>query len=274
MSGQIIGVLAQSSGTIGGGEYVIFFFLAPLSILGALGMLFSRNAIHSALWLVVTMLCLGVFYMVQAGPFLGVVQIIVYTGAIMILFVFVLMLVGRDSSDSMIETLRGQRASAAWFGVGFAAFVGIIVWRTTHTTQFQGLSNADGFSANVPGLAKLIFTDYLLAFELTSALLITAVVGSMVLAHIERGKLPTQKERAMERFVSRNPQPLPGPGVFATSHSVATPALLPDGRIAPQSASTGVEMLPLSKGHLVGAPEQTKSRADDKALIIDEGEHR
>ena len=75
-------------------------------------MVFARNAVHSALWLVVTMLSLGVLYMVQGAPFLGFAQIIVYTGAIMMLFLFVLMLVGRDSSDSVVEVLRGQRAAA------------------------------------------------------------------------------------------------------------------------------------------------------------------
>src|ERR1044072_3925531 len=87
-------------------------------------MVAARNAVHCALWLVLTMLCLGVFYVVQAGPFLGAVQIIVYTGAIMMLFLFVLMLVGRDVSDSLIETLRGQRVAAILLGVGFAGLVG------------------------------------------------------------------------------------------------------------------------------------------------------
>ena len=81
-------------------------------------MVWARNAVHSALFLVITMLCLGVFYVLQAGPFIGMVQIIVYTGAIMMLFLFVLMLVGRDSSDSLIETLRGQRMVAILLGVG------------------------------------------------------------------------------------------------------------------------------------------------------------
>ena len=246
-------VLAAAPGVMSGGETAVFFILAPVAVLGALGMLFSRNAVHSALWLVATMLSIGVFYMAQSGPFLGTTQIIVYTGAIMILFIFVLMLVGRDASDSMIETLRGQRAYAAWFGIAFAALVGVTVHRATNDFTLVGLDKAnEAAGGNVQGLASLIFTDYLFAFELTSALLITAAVGAMVLAHIERGPVKTQKERAIERFASDRPHPLPGPGVFATSHSVATPALLPDGTIAAESQSTGVEMLPLAKGHLIG----------------------
>ena len=252
MSGTMT-VLAAEAGQMSEGEVWIFALLAPVAVLGALGMLFSRNAIHSALWLVATMLSLGVFYMAQSGPFLGVVQIIVYTGAIMILFVFVLMLVGRDSNDSLIETLRGQRAYAAWFGIAFAALVGVTVYRSTRTYSSVGLDEANAaLGGNVRGLAALIFTEHLFAFELTSALLITAAVGAMVLAHVERGRVKTQKERALERMASERPHPLPGPGVFATSHSVATPALLPDGTIAEESQSTGVEMLPMAKGHLIG----------------------
>src|SRR3954452_15091435 len=101
-------VLAEAT-KVGTGEAVTFWILAPIAVLGAIGMVWARNAVHSALSLVITMLCLGVFYILQAGPCIGMVQIIVYTGAIMMLFLFVLMLVGRDSSDSLIETLRGQR---------------------------------------------------------------------------------------------------------------------------------------------------------------------
>ena len=106
----------DTSVRLGGGETVVFWVLGPIALAGALGMVFSRNAVHSALWLVNTMLALGVFYVVQEAPFLGAVQIIVYTGAIMILFLFVLMLVGRDSSDSVVETLRGQRVAATVLG--------------------------------------------------------------------------------------------------------------------------------------------------------------
>ena len=101
---------------IGTGEAVVFWVLGPIALAGALGMVLARNAIHSALFLVNTMLALGVFYVVQEAPFLGAVQIIVYTGAIMILFLFVLMMVGRDSSDSVVETLRGQRVAATVLG--------------------------------------------------------------------------------------------------------------------------------------------------------------
>jgi NADH-quinone oxidoreductase subunit J len=229
--------------TLGAGETVVFWVLGPIALAGALGMVFSRNAVHSALWLVNTMLAFGVFYVVQEAPFLGAVQIIVYTGAIMILFLFVLMLVGRDSSDSVVETLRGQRIAAAVLGVGFAALVGAGIARATQDLPAGGLGN-EGGPDNIPAIAELLFTRYLLAFEVTSALLITAAVGAMVLAHIERepGSRRTQKELSRARFLtSDRPQTLPGPGVFARANSVAVPAILPDGSRSEASLATGIE---------------------------------
>jgi NADH-quinone oxidoreductase subunit J len=229
--------------TLGAGEAVVFWVLGPIALAGALGMVFSRNAVHSALWLVNTMLAFGVFYVVQQAPFLGAVQIIVYTGAIMILFLFVLMLVGRDTSDSVVETLRGQRVAATVLGVAFAALVGAGIARATQDLPAGGLGN-EGGPGNIPAIAELLFTKYLLAFEVTSALLITAAVGAMVLAHIERepGSRRTQKELSRARFLtSDHPQTLPGPGVFARANSVAVPAILPDGTRSEASLATGIE---------------------------------
>jgi len=189
------------------------------------------------------MLSLGVFYVVQEAPFLGAVQIIVYTGAIMILFLFVLMLVGRDSSDSVVETLRGQRVAAGVLGVGFAGLVGAGIAEATRGLPVTGLDAVQGDQGNIPKIAELLFTRYLLAFEVTSALLITAAVGAMVLAHIDRvpGSRRTQKELSRARFLNDRPQTLPGPGVYARANSVAAPALLPDGRTATASLATGIE---------------------------------
>lgn len=239
-----------TNGQVPLGEAVAFWILGPVSLAGAIGMVLLRNAVHSALSLVATMMSLGAFYLIEQGPFLGLVQIIVYTGAIMILFLFVLMLIGRDASDSIVETLRGQRWAAALFGVGFALLVSLSVGRAFKGSKPANLdganTNADG--QNVNSIATLLFTKYLFAFELTSALLIIAAVGAMVLAHIERdGPKPTQKSIARERIRSGRPQPLPGPGVLSSGNSIGTPALLPDGKISPESvmASTpGVRELP------------------------------
>jgi NADH-quinone oxidoreductase subunit J len=227
-----------TSGQVPLGEAVAFWILGPVSLAGAIGMVLLRNAVHSALSLVATMMSLGAFYLIEQGPFLGLVQIIVYTGAIMILFLFVLMLIGRDASDSIVETLRGQRWAAALFGIGFALLVALSVGRAFKDSKPADLNtattNADG--QNVNSIAALLFTKYLFAFELTSALLIIAAVGAMVLAHLEReAPKPTQKQIARERIRSGRPQPLPGPGVLSSHDAIGTPALLPDGSIAPES---------------------------------------
>jgi NADH-quinone oxidoreductase subunit J len=223
------------------GEAIAFWILGPISLAGAIGMVLLRNAVHSALSLVATMMCLGAFYVIEQGPFLGLVQIIVYTGAIMILFLFVLMLVGRDASDSIVETLRGQRWAAALFGIGFALMVALGVGRAFRGDEKPvDLNKPNANGGNVQSVAQLLFTKYLFAFELTSALLIVAAVGAMVYAHIEReGPKPSQKALARERIRSGRPQPLPGPGVLSTGNSIGTPALLPDGTISHESVMTG-----------------------------------
>jgi NADH-quinone oxidoreductase subunit J len=232
--------------TVTTGEAITFWVLGPLALAGALGMLFARNAVHSALWLVVTMLSLGVLYMVQQAPFLGFVQIIVYTGAIMMLFLFVLMMVGRDSSDSVVEVIRGQRLAAALLGIGFAVILVGSVGRALTSVEPRGLAEANTTNGgNVGNIGQKLFTDYLFAFELTSALLITAALGAMILAFVGRDGKPakkTQKELVEERFQDgTRVGSLPGPGVFATANSVATPALLPDGTVAEESLFEVIE---------------------------------
>jgi NADH-quinone oxidoreductase subunit J len=216
--------------------------------------------VHSALWLVMTMLSLGVFYIVQSGPFIGMVQIIVYTGAIMMLFIFVLMLVGRDSADSLIETLRGQKIWAIVLGVGVAALLGIGAYRTTGDLPIAGLeaaNTADG--GNVEGIAHLLFTKYVFAFEVASALLITAAVGAMLLAHRERakGEKVGQAAKMRDRFAPGNyPGPKPGPGVYATSTSVAAPAKLPDGSPAERSISPILPQRELTASEIANKPTE------------------
>jgi NADH-quinone oxidoreductase subunit J len=230
------------------GEVIAFWILGPVSLAGAIGMVVFRNAVHSALSLAATMMCLGAFYMIEQGPFIGFVQIIVYTGAIMILFLFVLMLVGRDSSDSIVETLRGQRLAAALAGIAFALIIAIGVGRAFRNVKPTNLAASNKDGENVNSIAQVIFTKYLFAFELTSALLIVAAVGAMILAHIERDeRKPTQKMVARARIRSGRPQPWPGPGVLSSGDAIGTPALLPDGSASADSvmaATPGARSLP------------------------------
>ncbi len=234
---------SSSPNTDPGAELIAFWILAPLAVLGAIGMVFSKSAVHSALWLVLTMLCLGCLYINQNAEFLGFVQIIVYTGAIMMLFLFVLMLTGRDSGDSTFEVLRKQRIIATVLGIGFVVLLVAGLLRALKAVPAVGLTDAYADRGPLGAIAELLFTDYLFPFELTSALLITAATGAMVLTHIERtpGEHKSQRQRVHERMRSDRMSPLPGPGVFATSSSNATPALLPDGSIAPGSVSDLVE---------------------------------
>ena len=216
-----------------------FWLLAPLMVAAALGILFVRKAVHAALLLAVVMISLALLYAVMDAPFLFAVQIIVYTGAILMLFLFVLMLVGVDASDSVVETIRGQRLFAALLGLLFGATLVIGVAQVS-VGVVTGLDDANR-DGNIEGISQVLFTTYVFAFEVTSALLITAALGAMVLAHRERltPKL-TQRDYAARRMqeyaeTGRHLGPLPPPGVFARHNAVDTPALLPDG--TPSGAS-------------------------------------
>jgi NADH-quinone oxidoreductase subunit J len=130
-------------------------------------------------------------------------------------------------------------------GIGFAGLAAGGIYRALDDTPLVGLAEPNANGGNVIRVAELLFTKYLFAFELTSALLIVAAVGAMVLAHIEReGPRRTQKEIARERIRGGRPQPLPGPGVLSTGNSIGTPALLPDGSISHESVMVGDEEFP------------------------------
>ncbi len=215
-------------------EPVVFWICAVLSVLGAIGMLISHKAVHSALWVALTMINLAVLYVLQSAPFLGVAQVVVYTGAVMMLFLFVLMIVGVDASDALIETIKGQRRVSILAGallvIGLVMLLG-----NSFSVQTAQLANADSaYGGNVQGIAALLFGKYVLIFEITSALLITAAVGAMILAHKERTTpKKTQEVLAKELFAKGNYLgPLPSPGVYARHNSVDTPALLPDGSVS------------------------------------------
>ena len=222
----LLAAVETSSST---GESVVFWVCAIIAVVGALGMLLSHKAVHSALFIASTMISLAVLYVAQSAPFLGMTQVVVYTGAVMMLFLFVLMIVGVDSSDSLVETIKGQRVAAV---VAALAFAGLLVAGIGSATwSVVGLDKANTIDGgNVQGIAHLIFGRYVFAFEVTSALLITAALGAMVLAHRERHTpRATQRQMSEERVRSGHAQNLPGPGVYARHNAVGTPGLLPDG---------------------------------------------
>ncbi|HEX4812557.1 MAG TPA: NADH-quinone oxidoreductase subunit J [Nonomuraea sp.] len=236
------------------GETITFWVLAVVSVGAALGMVFNRKAVYSALMLGTVMLCLAVLYAVQEAPFLAAVQIIVYTGAIMMLFLFVLMLVGVDSSDSFVETIRGQRFWAVLAGVGFATLIILAFGNAVFTPQ-AGLEQATAQGGYIRSIALLLFTKYVFAFEITSALLITAALAAMVLAHRERlTEKPTQKDLSRARFAGDHPSPLPGPGTYARNNAIDMPALLPDGTAAESSVNRYIARYDVEHGHLPADP--------------------
>ncbi|MFJ5998041.1 NADH-quinone oxidoreductase subunit J [Streptomyces sp. NPDC092370] len=211
------------------GEAVQFWVLGTVAVIGALCTILMKRAVHSALCLAGTMIILAVFYLANGAYFLGVVQIVVYTGAIMMLFLFVVMLVGVTAADSLKETIKGQRWLAALCGLGFGVLLVAGIGNAS-LTEFNGIGQANA-GGNVEGLAALLFTKYVFAFEITGALLITAAVGAMVLTHRERTeRAKTQRELSEERVRDgRQLPPLPAPGVYARHNAVDIAGLLPDG---------------------------------------------
>ncbi|MEU7073600.1 NADH-quinone oxidoreductase subunit J [Streptomyces narbonensis] len=217
--------------TTSSGEAFQFWVLGTVAVVGALATILMKKAMHSALSLAGTMIVLAVFYLANGAYFLGIVQIVVYTGAIMMLFLFIVMLVGVTAADSLKETIKGQRWWAAACGLGFGILLVAGIGQAS-LTEFTGLGAANAaHGGNVEGLAALIFTKYVFAFEITGALLITAAVGAMVLTHRERTeRARTQRELSEQRVrQGTHVPPLPAPGVYARHNAVDVAGLLPDG---------------------------------------------
>ena len=254
----------------GTGEAVLFWILGPLAVVGALGLVFARKAVHAAIGMAMTMIILGVFYIAQDADFLGVIQIFVYTGAVMMLFLFVLMLVGVDSSDSLVETLTGQRWATAVLSIGLAGILTSAIGEATFGDPV-GVTAINTQTGNVSAVAQLIFGRYVWVFEVTSALLITAALGAMVLAHRERiGAKPSQRLWSERRIRdNRNVAGLPAPGVYARSNAVDTPALLPDGTPSELSVSRV-----LTAREQVVAPVRHIESEHDIEHEIEEGSQR
>jgi NADH-quinone oxidoreductase subunit J len=229
-------LLAAGQATVSTGASVTFWVLAVISVAAGLGMVLAPRAVYCAVLLAVVMLSLAVLYAVAGAPFLAFVQIIVYTGAVLMLFLFVLMIVGVSAADSMRETIPGQRLAAGVAGIGLLALLSLIVG---HAAIGPAAPAGTGYGVNnVRGLDALIFTKYVFPFEVTAALLITAALGAMVLAHRERTTpRPTQRDLSRQRIAGGHPSTLPGPGVYARHNAVDFPALLPDGSPSALSVS-------------------------------------
>jgi NADH-quinone oxidoreductase subunit J len=161
-------------------ELVVFAVLAPVAVLSALGMVLNRNAVYSALLLVVNFFCLAGFYVLLEAQFVAAVQVIVYAGAIMVLFLFVLMLLGVGNEDVLKETIRGQRPAAAVLTVLLLVAVGGALLAGVFDTPPASLAQANEVG-NTQAIGRILFTRYVFAFEAAGLLLVVAAVGALVL---------------------------------------------------------------------------------------------
>ena len=242
-----------------------FWILAPIMVLAALGILFVRKAVHAALLLAVVMISLAVLYAVLEAPFLFAVQIIVYTGAILMLFLFVLMLVGVDASDSVVETIRGQRLLAIVGGLLLGAGAG---GRRSARSRSAPRSASRGQRRRQhpgPGQHPVLPLRLRLRGHQRAAdhrRRRRDGAGPPRAAHARSPTRPTLAAQRMRDYAEKGTHlgPLPPPGVFARHNAVDTPALLPDGTAAESSVSRVLA----ARGTVRSAPAPTTSRRSQR----------
>jgi NADH-quinone oxidoreductase subunit J len=189
-------------------EYIVFGLMFVVALGSSLAMVFARNAVHVALFLVAAQLALALAFLLQGAFFVAAVQVIVYAGAIMVLFLFVIMLLGVDRREALIEPLAGQRPLAVGLGVLLAAEIAYVITRGVDFALgpeggAEALEAINRDPGNVRAIARVLFSDYVLPFEVTSVLLVVAIVGVMALARrmgtmaeAEAGMLPEEREAA------------------------------------------------------------------------------
>jgi len=163
------------------GELITFWITAPVSVGAAALMLFQRNAVHAALLLILNQFTLAVFFVLLDAQFLAAVQVIVYAGAIMVLFLFVIMFLGVDRREVLRERIRGQRGLAIAFGAVLATGLILVIQAGVGLSRAQ-LPDIAQPAGNVQAVAEVLFTDFVFPFEVTSVLLIIAAIAAMVLA--------------------------------------------------------------------------------------------
>ena len=224
------------------GEALLFGVIAVVMIaLAVFGLLITRRAVYSAICVIADMVCLAFLYTMLEAPFTGVVQVAVYTGAILMMFLFVLMMIGVDAADSTHEILRGPRIFAVLGGLGFVV-IGVGAVLAAREPEAAGLKQANA-DTNPGAIARAIVGNHVLAMELTGTLLIVAALGAMTLTHRERTRRKLDQaalqEAKMRAFAERGRHigQKPPTGVYAESNSAADPALTVGGEIEEASVS-------------------------------------
>jgi NADH-quinone oxidoreductase subunit J len=212
---------------------LLFWFVAFITVIPALALLFARKPVYIAMAIVLVMVGLAVSYIALKAPFLGVVQIVVYTGAVMMLFLFVLMLVGVDKRESLKETIAGQKWIAFALAIGLGALLISVVSRATFSVSETPTEG------NPEEVASWLFGNYVLVVEVLGFLLISSAVGALVLTHVPRlfPKRTQAEVQAARVAAGADPVNKAFPGVYARHNALDAPALDPEGKPIEDSVS-------------------------------------
>ena len=178
-------------------ELILFILLAVIAIASAVAMLLTRNAVYSALFLILNFSTIAVFYLLLSAPFIAMAQITVYAGAIMVLFLFVIMLLGTQETGKS-STFSWQVPLAVFLGVMLLGSTGYIIVTGSGITPPPELSVPGGLG-NPQDIGLDLFTNYLLPFEATSIILLVAMIGAIVLTQVERRKASIARPKTLEQ---------------------------------------------------------------------------
>ena len=167
-------------------EVILFVVLAAIAVVTALLVILQRNPVASAIFLILTFFCLAGIYLLLNAPFIAVMQLLVYAGAIMVLFLFVIMLLNLEKEQKIMTRSRLQKIFAVFLGIVLLIQIGM-TFHSVLVTGEKGAFPADKVAAlgNTEVVARLLFTEFLLPFEITSVLLLAAIVGAILLAKRE-----------------------------------------------------------------------------------------
>ncbi|GGO95954.1 NADH-quinone oxidoreductase subunit J [Actinomyces gaoshouyii] len=245
MSSPIILPLAPApaalsgTGTVTLGETILFGVVALVTIACGVGLLTAKHAVAAAVNMIVIMIGLAILYIANEAPFLGVTQVVVYTGAIMTLVLFVIMLVGVGGEEPVGATSsRSQVPLIALIGAALAGALGVTVWQTS-LPRPAGLDS--GSAADPAELATALFSHHVVTMELTAMLLIVAALGALTLTHRQRIRPKRSQARIAQEKLrdyaikGTHPGQRPMPGVYAATNSAAAPALDADGTAVEES---------------------------------------